>query len=115
MFCPSALIENFVEPQFFSFFKKRALSQTRTQDEKRYEGSQVKAPPIARRRMTPPAPTQNSYTSFGREQRKLRRGRQRMECERKNNYRKNETVFGKKFQCEGEGGRIGRIAGTRRC
>ena len=26
-----------------------------------------------------------------------------MECERKNNHRKNETVFGKKFQCEGEG------------
>ena len=37
-----------------------------------------------------------------------------MECERKNNYRKNETVFGQKFQCEGEGGRIGRTAGTRR-
>ena len=49
---------------------------------------------------------QNSYTSSERE---------RMECERKNNYHKNETVFGKKFQCEGEGGRIGMIDGTRRC
>ena len=28
---------------------------------------------------------------------------------------KDKTVSGKKFQCEGEGGRIGRIAGTRRC
>ena len=34
----------------------------------RYEGSHVKAPPITRRRMTPPTPMQNSYTSFEREQ-----------------------------------------------
>ena len=34
----------------------------------RYEGSQVKAPPTTRRRMTPPTPMQNSYTSFEREQ-----------------------------------------------
>ena len=38
-----------------------------------------------------------------------------MECERKNNHREDKTVSGKKFQCEGEGERIGRIAGTRRC
>ena len=34
----------------------------------RYEGSQGKAPPITRRRMTPPTPMQNSYTSFEWEQ-----------------------------------------------
>ena len=33
----------------------------------RHEGSQVNAPPITRRRMTPPTPMQNSYTSFERE------------------------------------------------
>ena len=58
----------FVEPQSFSFSKKSALCCTSTQKEMRYEGSQVKAPPITRRRMTPPAPLQNSYTSFEREQ-----------------------------------------------
>ena len=30
----------------------------------RYEGSPVIAPPLSRRRMTPPAPVQNSCTSF---------------------------------------------------
>ena len=30
----------------------------------RYEGSPVKAPPLSRRRMTPPAPMQNSFASF---------------------------------------------------
>ena len=58
----------FVEPQSFSFSKKRALCYTSTQEEMRYEGSQVKAPSITRGRMTPPAPMQNSYTSFEREQ-----------------------------------------------
>ena len=33
-----------------------------------YEGSPVKAPPLSRRRMTPPTPVQNSYTSFEREE-----------------------------------------------
>ena len=35
----------------------------------RYERSPVKAPPLSRRRMTPPTPMQNSYTSFVRDQR----------------------------------------------
>ena len=34
----------------------------------RFEGSQVKAPPPSRRRMTPPTPLQNSYSSFEEEQ-----------------------------------------------
>ena len=63
----------------------------------RYEGSPVKALPFPRRRMTPPTPKQNSYASFWRVAGKLRRGRQRMECERKNNHRKNERVSGKSY------------------
>ena len=35
----------FVEPQSFSFSKMRAHCCTSTQEEMRYEGSQVKAPP----------------------------------------------------------------------
>ena len=58
----------FVEPQSFSFSKKRAHCCTDTQQEMRYEGSPVKAPPLSRRRMTPPTPVQNSYTSFERDQ-----------------------------------------------
>ena len=93
----------FVQPQSVSFSKKRALWYTSTQVEMRYEGSKVKAPPIARRRMTPPTPMRNSHTPFCEGAAKLRRGRQRLECERKNNHRKNETVFGLLLQCEGEG------------
>ena len=37
-----------------------------------------------------------------------------MECERKNNYREDKTVSGKKFQCEGASRCIRRSAGTRR-
>ena len=58
-----------VEPQSFSFSKKRAHCCTSTQEGMRYESSQVKAPPMSRRRMTPPAPLQNSYASFEEEQR----------------------------------------------
>ena len=58
----------FVELQSFSFYKKRALCFTSTQEEMRFQGSQVKTPPITRRRMTPPTPMQNSYTSFEEEQ-----------------------------------------------
>ena len=58
----------FVEPQSFSFSKKRARCCTVAQEEMRYEGSPVKAPSITRRRTTPRTPVQNSYTSFEREQ-----------------------------------------------
>ena len=34
----------------------------------RYESSQVKAPPLSRRRMMPPTPLQSSYSSFEEEQ-----------------------------------------------
>ena len=34
------------------------------QKEMRYESSQVKAPPMSRRRMMPPTPLQSSYSSF---------------------------------------------------
>ena len=70
-FCDASSIcsnREFVEPQsFFSFSKKRAFYFTSTHEEMRYEGSQVKAAPITRRRMTPRTPMQNSYTSFERE------------------------------------------------
>ena len=56
-----------VEPQSFSFFKKRAHCCTDTQEEVRYEGSPVIAPPLSRRRMTPPTHVQNSYTYFVRD------------------------------------------------
>ena len=57
-----------VEPQSFSFSKKRARCCTVTQEEMRYEDSQVKALPPSRRRMSPPTPLQNSYSSFEGEQ-----------------------------------------------
>ena len=58
----------FVEPQSFSCSEKRAHSRTVAQEEMRFEGSPVKAPPLSRRRMTPPTPLQNSYSSFEEEQ-----------------------------------------------
>ena len=70
-FCDVSAIcsgREFVESQSFSFSQKRARCCTDTQEGMRYEGSPVKAPPITRRRMTPPTPMQNSYTSFEREQ-----------------------------------------------
>ena len=57
----------FVEPQSF-LSRKRALCCTDKQEEMRYEGSPVKAPPVSTRRMTPPSPVQNSYASFEGEQ-----------------------------------------------
>ena len=56
-----------MEPQPFSFSKKRAYCCTDTREEMRYEGSQVITPPLSRRRMTPPTPVQNSYTSLMRD------------------------------------------------
>ena len=58
----------FVEPQSFSFSKKRAHCCTSTQEEMRYESSQVKAPPLSRRRMMPHTPLQNSNGTFEEEQ-----------------------------------------------
>ena len=76
--CPSSVVTelcdvssccsnwDFVEPQSFSFSKKRI--GTTVQEEMRYEDSPVKAPPPSRRRMTPPTPLQNSYSSVEGEQ-----------------------------------------------
>ena len=58
---------DFVEPQSFSFSKKRSLCCTSTQEELRFEEPQVKAPLSWRRRMTLAAPMQKSYTSFVRD------------------------------------------------
>ena len=58
----------YVEPQSFSFSKKRALCITSTQEEMRYESTQVKALPLSRRRMRPPTPLQNSNSSSEEEQ-----------------------------------------------
>ena len=57
-----------MEPQSFSFSKKRAHSWTVTQEEMRFEGSQVKALPLSRKRMMPPTPLQHSCSSFEEEQ-----------------------------------------------
>ena len=58
----------FVEPQSFSFYKKRSLYCTVSQEEMRYESSQVKTPPLSTRRMIPPTPMQSSHSSFEEEQ-----------------------------------------------
>ena len=58
----------FVEPQSFSFSKKRAHCCTSTQEGMRYESPTLKALPLSRRRMMPPTPVQNSYLSFEKEQ-----------------------------------------------
>ena len=51
-----------LEPQSFSFSKKRAHWPA-AQDEVRYESSSAKAPPRSRRRMMPPTPLQSSHSS----------------------------------------------------
>ena len=62
---------DFVEPQTFSFSKKRVHSCTVAQKEMWSEAPHVKAPPISRRSTMPPTPLQNSNSSFGEEQRCL--------------------------------------------
>ena len=57
-----------VEPQSCSISTKYAHSWTVTQEELRFEGSQVKAPPLSRRRMMPPTPLQHSCSSSEEEQ-----------------------------------------------
>ena len=56
------------EVLFFVSQKRALCVTTSTQEEMRYEGSQVKASPISKRRMTPPTPMQKPYTSFEKEQ-----------------------------------------------
>ena len=64
---PCCIDWELLEPQFFSFSKKRVHWCTDMQEEMRYEGSPVITPPHSRRSMTPPAPVQNSYTSIVRD------------------------------------------------
>ena len=59
---------DFVEPQSFSFSKKRAHSCTVMPEEMWFEEPQVKVPPMSRRRMRPSTPLQNSHSSFEEEQ-----------------------------------------------
>ena len=58
----------FIEPQSFSFSRKRSLYCAVAQEEMRHESSQVKPPPLSRRRVIPPTPMQSSYSSFEEEQ-----------------------------------------------
>ena len=88
-----------MEPQSNFFSQKRALSWTVTQEEMRFEGSQVKAPPLSRRRMMLPTPLQNSYSSFEEEQEhfevedQIRSSRDRTVIARTKRYReKSESV-----------------------
>ena len=53
----------FVEPQSFSFSKKRSVVWEENRGEMSYEGTPVKAPPNTRRRMMPPMPQQSSHSS----------------------------------------------------
>ena len=55
---PWILLGEFVEPQFFSFSKKRSIVWVENREEMSYEGTPVKAPPTSRRRMMPPTPQQ---------------------------------------------------------
>ena len=83
---------DFMEPQSFSFFKKRLHSWTVAQKEMWSEEPQVKAPSISRRRMMPPTPLQNSYASLVGE---FRSGRP-VERERQSGHCKDEAAPGKR-------------------
>ena len=54
----------FVEPQSFSFSKKRSIVCVENQEDMGYERTPERAPPAARRRMMPPTPQQSSYSSI---------------------------------------------------
>ena len=53
-----------VEPQSFSFSRERRAVRVANQENMSYEGTPVKAPQEARRRMMPPTPQQSSYPSI---------------------------------------------------
>ena len=52
-----------VEPQTFSFFRKRQAVCAEDQEGMNYEGTPVKAPPASRRKIMP-TPQQSSYSSI---------------------------------------------------
>ena len=53
-----------VEPQSFSFSKKRSFACVENQEDMNFEGAPVKAPPCSKRGMTTPWPQQNSFSSM---------------------------------------------------
>ena len=61
---PSDAEWDFVEPQSFSFSKKRKFACVEGQEDMNYEGTPVKAPPCPKRRMTTPLPRQRSFSSM---------------------------------------------------
>ena len=65
---PVARSWNLWNRSLFPFSKKRVHTCTVTQEEMRFEGPQVKALPLSSRRMMPPTPLQNSYSSLEEEQ-----------------------------------------------
>ena len=73
---------------------------TDTQEEMRYEGSPVKAPPLSRRRMTTPTPMQNSQTFFLRDHRRYEEEGRGWNARERTIIARIKTVSGKKFQCE---------------
>ena len=91
--------EDFV-PQSFSFTKKRAHCCTSTQEEMRYESSQVKAPPLSRRRMVPPTPLQNSNDTFEEEQGRFVVEGQMWSARERTIIARTKTVFGRTLQRE---------------
>ena len=54
----------FVEPWSFSFSNKRSIVCVENQADVSFEGTPVKAPLAARRRMVPPTPQQSSHSSI---------------------------------------------------
>ena len=86
-----------MEPQSFSFFKKRLHSWTVAQKEMWSEEPQVKAPSISRRRMMPPTPLQNSYASLVEEQENFE-VEVPVERERQSGHCKDEAAPGKKVK-----------------
>ena len=60
---PSDSEWDFVEPQSFSFSKKRNFACVEGQEDMNYEGTPVKAPLCSKRRMMTPLPQQSSFSS----------------------------------------------------
>ena len=53
-----------VEPQPFSFSRKRHVFCVESQEDTNYDGTPVKAPPTSRRKIMPPTPQQSLQPSF---------------------------------------------------
>ena len=53
-----------VEPQSFSFSRKRPVVCAENQEDRRHEGTPVKATPASRRKVVPPTPRQSSHSSI---------------------------------------------------